>query len=847
MTKFKNLLSLEKIKAEKNTNKIVFILLSAFLLLLMPVLSKDAGISGDEYFHVDHAENVYNYYKSLGKDKTATYNSKTLHLYGQSLDNEVHLFNELFNVDDIYASRHFFNSIIGWILILFTGLTTVLLFGWRAGYIAMLFLFFSPRILGHSFNNLKDLPFAAACAFSIYFMIRHIKELPKQNYKTLLFIILGIAWAISLRIGGIILIPYLFVIYGLYYLTQNKFLSAQNLKEAFKNIRNLIIVSVVAYFLGLILWPYALQNPLSNPLSSLKNMTNYGLDINQLFEGLIYKSRELPWYYGIKYILITSPIVVFIGCLAFAVSLIKRKAGKTDYVIYFFLFFTFLFPLVYTIYQDSTLYGGWRHLLWIYSPLVILSAGGLDFYINNKSKYIKYGGLGIILLFLIHPVKYTVKNHPYEYSYFNQLVGGINGAYGEYEVDYYYHGLKEGVDWLIQNDLVNDSITIVTNHGRIVEHYLRNYPNIKVQYSMYYQKSGIDWDYGIWTNTHIDPHQLSMGYWPPKENSYTVYADSVPITAVTKRISYEDVKGYRSLRKNRLLEARNHFKNFLKVYPESEEVLEGVAITYLFEQNLDSALFYADKSLFYNPGHLSALVQKARIYNAKRQFNDALEAAEMVTEQNGAIAEAHLQKGIALKNLRKPNEAIQAFQRAIQEKNDNYQARLQIGEILVNYKNYKKALDVYTEIFTFRKYDISATINSAKCYHLMGNNNTALKLLNSLPNNVTNNLEERMVSCRIEIAQGRMNTAESLLTKTNNVNNNSELFTIRALYALRTNNIKQANNFLRRAVELNEDNQEAQELLKSIQTKTNNTAHQNNLPQKPQSQQSIMFQKQKPK
>ena len=35
-------------------------------------------------------------------------------------------------------------------------------------------------------------------------------------------------------------------------------------------------------------------------------------------------------------------------------------------------------------------------------------------------------------------------NHPYEYIYYNQLVGGLNGAYGNYETDYYYVSSDRG-------------------------------------------------------------------------------------------------------------------------------------------------------------------------------------------------------------------------------------------------------------------------------------------------------------------------------------------------------------------------------------------------------------------
>ena len=43
--------------------------------------------------------------------------------------------------------------------------------------------------------------------------------------------------------------------------------------------------------------------------------------------------------------------------------------------------------------------------------------------------------------------------HPYEYVYFNELVGGFKGAYGRFETDYWAASLKEAVEWLKDNEL----------------------------------------------------------------------------------------------------------------------------------------------------------------------------------------------------------------------------------------------------------------------------------------------------------------------------------------------------------------------------------------------------------
>jgi hypothetical protein len=41
--------------------------------------------------------------------------------------------------------------------------------------------------------------------------------------------------------------------------------------------------------------------------------------------------------------------------------------------------------------------------------------------------------------------------HPYEYTYFNQLTGGVRGAHLRYETEYWGLSLREGIEWINQN------------------------------------------------------------------------------------------------------------------------------------------------------------------------------------------------------------------------------------------------------------------------------------------------------------------------------------------------------------------------------------------------------------
>jgi len=68
---------------------------------------------------------------------------------------------------------------------------------------------------------------------------------------------------------------------------------------------------------------------------------------------------------------------------------------------------------------NSTLYGGWRHLYFIFPSIIYLSIYGIDFLLNTKIKFIKSFLFGLVFLCLINNIKNIIKLHPFQNVYFN--------------------------------------------------------------------------------------------------------------------------------------------------------------------------------------------------------------------------------------------------------------------------------------------------------------------------------------------------------------------------------------------------------------------------------------------
>ena len=357
--------------------RMLFYAFSLVLLVLIPVLSRNAGLSGDEVKHYRQAEKVYKYYATGGDDKSALSDPENkLNYYGQSFDLFTYVFNKAFGVDNPYETRHVLNAITGFLTIFFSGLLAAFLAGYRAGLITLILMFITPSFLGHSFNNPMDIPFALGYIFTIYQVIRFLHQLPHFSVRIAVWITLGIACTISIRIGGLMLLPYLFAFAGLYVIVtkwEYPFLSGNYLRFVWKGLLYLVIISAGAYLLSLLLWPYGLQKPLRNPLEALKMMANITVSIRVLFDSAIHWSNRLPWYYISMNILYTVPVVILAGfLLSIFLPGIYRKQFKPVFA--FFLFFAIIFPVSYVVYKDSNVYGGWRHLLFVFPPMAILAS-----------------------------------------------------------------------------------------------------------------------------------------------------------------------------------------------------------------------------------------------------------------------------------------------------------------------------------------------------------------------------------------------------------------------------------------------------------------------------------------
>lgn len=631
----------------------IFGILAALLLIIMPLLSSQYGQSGDEWLHIIYGQDIWNYFFN-GNTQALDYSAKGLQythveLYGGFFEFITEVLHRWFPSIPILHLRHFFNAMFGAIIIIFCGLLAKKISQrWIIGIVALLMAIFSPKLFGESMNNPKDIPYAAGFIMSIYFVYSFWKDLPKKYLANLIG--MGISFGLTLAVrpaGGILILAYYGLFSLIYYWTNRK-----KLPEIFAtqsiSIKKIILIGLACFIggwiIGIMFWPYGIEHPISAPFESLKLMSNFQVQIKTLFEGEMMFSQNPKWYYEFKWISITSPIIVILSAIAFIVF-IKKGIEKYGFFEVFVVLFSFLFPLLYMIYKNSTVYDTWRHVLFVYPFIVIAAALFLDILFSN---YIKKEALilPLTLLTLLPEIVWSFSNHPNQYVYFNQFVGGIKGAYGYYETDYYQNSALQAAKWIRKNLRAkhqHEKIKILSNMGGWDQYFGEDTTWIKAEYGRWRERDHLNWDYYIAYSRFVSPYMLQHNKWPPANVVHAVTAGGVPLCVVIERKNKDDIAAFDSLNAGNYASAAQLYAQHLTSDKSNENTWYYYAISLANTGKINEAIQAIQNAIDIdsesNPEWFQILsklyTQIGDQQNAQLNLNKAYDLANKLNENSG--------------------------------------------------------------------------------------------------------------------------------------------------------------------------------------------------------------------
>ncbi|MEY3052636.1 MAG: hypothetical protein RLY31_2421 [Bacteroidota bacterium] len=604
--------------------------LAGAVLLLTVVLSLGSGINGDDEYQNDYSARLVRYYSSFGADTAALavdtmatdlYNRGKMYYYGGFFDLLTGLANQALGYEQADAGyhhvRHVFNALFGFVAMLFTALLVRFVAGWRAAILTLLLMFLSPRFLGHSLMNPKDIPFAAGYMMAVCCMVPFLRQLPRPDLRWAAGVAAGIGIAIGTRAGGLLLVAYLGLFAGL------SFLQQYGWSGIFRHARQVggyaawtLGVALSGYLLALLCWPYALQSPLAHPLEALGEFSKLGIRIRVLFKGENVMSDQTDWDYALQWVWRTVPLFALAGL---AVALLYFRSLWRRYLPLPLLLVCFsgFFPLSYIIYKDSVLHDGWRHLTFVYPPLLAFSVLGLvrlEEQLREKktARYVLYGAVGLLML---EPAVFIARNTAYPYVYFNPAAGGVGHAFGRYETDYWGLSVRQAVDWLEASGRISpdmqDTVVVGTSFSFLLGTYVaKKYDGkVQVRYQRFNNRYDREWDYGIFPSRYIKGPHLRAGTWPNARTIHTVDANGVPLTAVEQG-GGAIFRAEQAFKRQDWQAAIAAYEEELRQYADNEIAWTNLAIAYLNSNDLPAAKNAAEKLLQVAPDNASGLLYR---------------------------------------------------------------------------------------------------------------------------------------------------------------------------------------------------------------------------------------------
>ena len=438
-----------------------FDLATALLIIAITFIAlwtfRDYAVSNDEGLQHHYGQLILEYYRSGMTDETV-FGFRDLYLYGGLFDIVAVRLSEIFASIDVYDIRHILCALIGISGIAATAATARTISGSRAGFIAAVALAVCGCWYGTMFNHTKDVPLAAGMIGATYMLIRVMRKLPRPHFGDVLLFGLLTGCALGIRVFALLLVFYagFAVLLAMPQPPQRDWRSIG--RFILRSIAYLCPAFIVAYLIMIAAWPWSALAPL-NPVRGLLEFAEFQKHIETLLDGHIYPMETVPRLYVPIYILIRVSLMTLAGAaigLLFAVaSPLARRAGlqpssRREIAL---VALTVAFPLACQVISKGPAFTGLRHFTFVLPPLAVLAGIGIDAAVIALSSWRKpfgFAALAAASVYFTWNASVLLRLHPYEYLYYNPVVGGLNGASRLYVTDYWVNIMPEAVNQLEQ-------------------------------------------------------------------------------------------------------------------------------------------------------------------------------------------------------------------------------------------------------------------------------------------------------------------------------------------------------------------------------------------------------------
>jgi Dolichyl-phosphate-mannose-protein mannosyltransferase len=434
-------------------------LLFAGLAVFVALGYRDHGRTFDEFMQDDYGYRSLQWYLTFGQDRSFMDMGEQIHMpeHGPVYETFVAAIQHL--TGETWNTRSVVGGIVGVLGIALIALCGREVAGPWGAFTAATGLALYPRYTGAIFTNSKDVPFTVAMIATLWLVLRMMRRWDEHNrrFEIVDYALVGAAIGISaaIRVNGLVWLGLLGLLALFYWVRHHSALrtwSAIRAELATQFGAALVIVSSCYLFMTLS-WPFLLVRPATGLRDSILMMAKYDWNNTVLFNGEQVLATQLPWSYAPVWLLIASPLpVVVLTLIAAGIGIWAFRRNVQIPATYLMCAAYAVIPLAMIIFMQATLYNGIRQYLYIVPGFILIASGLLVTTLrrlHTSGRRTLAGALvAVTVLGQAEAVVSSAEIYPYEYAYFNPLVGGYAEARHKYESDYWHSCATAAARWL---------------------------------------------------------------------------------------------------------------------------------------------------------------------------------------------------------------------------------------------------------------------------------------------------------------------------------------------------------------------------------------------------------------
>jgi len=410
---------------------------------------RDYGLAWDDYTHSQYGDLLLKLYGS-GFTDTRALSFVNLFMYGGGFDMAAALAAKVLPFD-LFETRRLMGALVGIVGLFATWRLGRRLGGPVAGLCALVLLTTCPLYYGHMFINAKDSPFATAMILLLLGAVRALDEYPNSGKRSMVLIGVAIGAAFGSRILALLAGPYMAAGLLLVFASEIRSLDLRAAARRLGRFTWMLLPALpLAYLIMGLLWPYSILAPL-NPLRAVEYFDKFfEKPWREMFDGSLISVTQMPPNYVPQlFSLQLSEIMLALGlggAIAALVAIVRsdlpitRRAGLLMVTLAAFL------PVAIVVITQPALYNGLRHFVFLTPAFAVLGGLFAGWVYEHARFRSRLAARAVILVFIVGvaiPVIGMKRLHPYEYTYFNKLAGGVQSANDDYMLDFWGLAFKQ--------------------------------------------------------------------------------------------------------------------------------------------------------------------------------------------------------------------------------------------------------------------------------------------------------------------------------------------------------------------------------------------------------------------